>query len=82
MNRSDKVNRELENYQKCKRENEERLALEFETLTDAEKSERYIAELEYIIYTTVRLTDIMREGLSEATYNRIHEKYDPQKPPE
>jgi hypothetical protein len=43
-------------------------------------SERYIAELEWIIYTSVNLSDIMREGHSEDTYRSIHEKYEPKQP--
>lgn len=38
---------------------------------------RYVAELEWIIYTSVRLSDIMLNGHSEATYRRINEVYEP-----
>lgn len=38
--------------------------------------ERYVDELETIIYHSVGLTDILRNGDSEATYNRIIAKHD------
>ncbi len=48
-----------------------------ENLTEERvERERYILELEWIIYTSVRLTDIMLEGHSEATYKRITEKFE------
>ncbi len=41
------------------------------------EKDRYIAELEWIIYTTVNLSSIMREGHSEETYRSIHRMYEP-----
>ncbi len=42
--------------------------------------ERYLDELEHIIYTSVNLSAIMLNGHSEATYRRISEKYEPSPP--
>jgi hypothetical protein len=59
--------------------------LRLETFTQAEMQylfdriedlSKYVDELEMIIYHSVRLSDIMREGDSEKTYLRIKERID------
>lgn len=47
------------------------------TTDEIVERERYILELEWIVYTSVRLTDIMLEGHSEDTYKRITAKFEP-----